>query len=102
MIEKGFIRPSASPRGAPVLFVRKKNGLMRLYIDYQQLNQVTLKNKYPFPCVDDLLDQPRGASIFSKIDLKSCYHQVRVREEDIHKMAFRTRYRHFEFMVIPF
>ena len=83
MIDKGFIRPSASPRGAPILFVQKKDGSLRLCIDYRQLNQVTIKNKYPLPRVDDLLDQLRGASVFSKIDLKSGYYQVRVREEDV-------------------
>lgn len=102
LIEKGFVRPSASPWGAPVLFVRKKDGSMRLCIDYRQLNQVTLKNKYPLPPVDDLLDQLRGASVFSKVDLKSGYHQVRVREGDIQKTAFRTRYGHYEFVVMPF
>ncbi|XP_052197391.1 uncharacterized protein LOC127804559 [Diospyros lotus] len=102
LIEKGFVLPSASPWGAPVLFVRKKDGSMRLCIDYRQLNQVTLKNKYPLPRVDDLLDQLRGASVFSKINLKSGYHQVRVREGDIQKTAFRTRYGHYEFVVMPF
>jgi len=102
LVEKGFIRLSTLPWGAPVLFVRKKDGSMRLCINYRQLNQVTLKNKYPLPRVDDLLDQLRGALIFSKIDLKSWYHQVRVREEDVQKIAFRTRYGHNEFVVIPF
>lgn len=83
LIDKGFIHPSASPWGASVLFERKKDGSMRLCIDYRQLNQVTVKNKYPLPRVDDLLDQLQGASVFSKIDLRSRYHQVRVREEDV-------------------
>ena len=83
LIEKGFIRPSSSPWGAPVLFVRKKDGSLRLCIDYRQLNQVTVKNKYPLPQVDDLLDQLQEAKVFSKIDLRSGYHQVRVRDEDI-------------------
>ncbi|XP_052181975.1 uncharacterized protein LOC127794769 [Diospyros lotus] len=94
LIEKGFVRLSASLWGAPVLFVRKKDGSMRLCVDYRQLNQVTLKNKYPLPRVDDLLDQLCGASVFSKIDLKSGYHHVRVREGDIQKTTFRTRYGH--------
>jgi len=102
MIDKGFIRMSASPWGASVLFVRKKNSSMRLCIDYRQLNQVTLKNNYPLSRVDDLLNQLWGASVFSKIDLKSIYHQVRVKEEDIQKIAFRTRYGYFEFVVMPF
>lgn len=102
LIEKGFIRPNTSPWGAPVLFVRKKDGSMRLCIDYGQLNQMTQKNKYPLPRVDDLLDQLQGASVFSKSDLRSGYHQIRVRDEDIAKTAFRTRYGHYEFTVLPF
>ena len=102
MIDKDFIRPSASSWGVSVLFVRKNDGSLRLCIDYRQLNQVTLKSKYPLLRVDDLLDQLRGASVFSKVDLKSGYHQVRVREEDIQKIAFWTRYGHYEFVVMPF
>lgn len=88
LLEKGFIRPSVSPWGAPVIFVKKKDGSLRLCIDYRQLNKVTIKNRYPLPRIDDLLDQIKGANVFSKIDLKSGYHQLRIAEADIHKTAF--------------
>jgi hypothetical protein len=102
MMDKGYIRPSVSPWGAPVLFVKNKDDILRLCIDYRKLNKVTIKNKYPLPRIDDLFDQLGGASIFSKIDLKSGYHQVRIKGEDIHKTTFRTRYGHYEFVVVPF
>ena len=102
LLDKGFIRPSTSPWGAPVLFAKKKDMTLRLYIDYKQLNRVTIKNRYPFPRIDDLFDQLRGARVYSKIDLCTSYHQLRVRETDIPKTAFRMRYRHFEFTVMPF
>jgi hypothetical protein len=93
--EKEFIRPSMSPWGAPVLFVKKKDGSLRLCTDYRELNKVTIKNKYPLPRIDDLFDQLQGARVFSKIDLQSRYHQVRIKEEDIPKTTFRTRYGHY-------
>ncbi|GKF14539.1 putative reverse transcriptase domain-containing protein [Tanacetum coccineum] len=93
--DKGFIRPSFSPWGAPVLFVKKKDGLFRMCIDYHELNKLTVKNHYPLPRIDDLFDQLQGSSIYSKIDLRSGYHQLRVREQDIPKTAFRTRYGHY-------
>jgi hypothetical protein len=102
MMDKGYIRPSVSPWGAPVLFVEKKEDTLRLCIDYRQLNKVTIKNKYPLPRIDDLFDQLGGASIFSKIDLRSGYHQVQIKGEDIHKTTFRMRYGHYEFVVVPF
>ena len=91
-----------SPWGSPILFLKKKYGTLRLRIDYRQLNKVTVKNKYPFPRIDDLFDQIIGAKVFSKIDLRSSYHQVRIKDEDIHKTTFRTRYGHYEFVVVPF
>ncbi|GJU49187.1 putative reverse transcriptase domain-containing protein [Tanacetum coccineum] len=100
--DKGFIRPSSSPWGAPVLFVKKKDGSFRMCIDYQELNKLTVKNHYPLPRIDDLFDQLQGSSVYSKIDLRLVYHQLRVREEDIPKTTFRTHYDHYEFQVMPF
>ncbi|GKA10086.1 putative reverse transcriptase domain-containing protein [Tanacetum coccineum] len=100
--DKGFIRPSSSPWGAPVLFVKKKDGSFRMCIDYRELNKLTVKNRYPLSRIDDLFDQLQGSSIYSKIDLRSGYHQLRVREQDIPKTAFRTRYGYYEFQVMPF
>ncbi|KAL5570682.1 hypothetical protein UlMin_020279 [Ulmus minor] len=102
LLDKRFIRPSHSPWGAPVLFVKKKDGTLRMCIDYRELNKVTVKNRYPLPRIDDLFDQLKGATIFSKIDLRSGYHQLKIKEEDVPKSAFRTRYGHYEFLVMPF
>ncbi|GKC67075.1 putative reverse transcriptase domain-containing protein [Tanacetum coccineum] len=100
--DKGFIRPSSSLWGAPILFVKKKDGSFQMCIDYRKLNKLTVKNHYPLPRIDDLFDQLQGSNIYSKIDIRSSYHQLRVREEHIPKTAFRTRYGHYEFQVMPF
>nr|GFC14789.1 retrotransposon protein, putative, Ty3-gypsy subclass [Tanacetum cinerariifolium] len=97
---KGFIRPSSSPWGAPVLFVKKKDGSFRMCIDYQELNKLMVKNRYPLPRINDLFNQLQGSSVYSKIYLRSGYHQLRVREEDIPKTAFRTCYGHYEFQFL--
>nr|GFC18516.1 putative reverse transcriptase domain, ribonuclease H-like domain, aspartic peptidase domain protein [Tanacetum cinerariifolium] len=100
--EKGFIRLSSSPWGAPVLFVKKNDGSFRMCIDYKELNKLTVKNRYPLSRMEDLFDQIQGSSVYSKIDLRSGYHQLRIREEDIPITAFWTRYGHFEFQVMLF
>ncbi|XP_052726148.1 uncharacterized protein LOC108322100 [Vigna angularis] len=102
LLEKQFIRPSVSPWGAPILLVKKKDGSSRLCVDYRQLNKLTIKNKYPFLRIDDLMDQLHGAQVFSKIDLRSRYHQILVKVEDVQKTAFRSRYGHYEYVVMPF
>ncbi|GBG62047.1 hypothetical protein CBR_g28523 [Chara braunii] len=102
LLEKGWIRPSSSPFGAPVLFVPKKEGELRMCIDYRGLNAITVKNAEPLPRIDDLLDRVQGCKYFSKIDLKSGYHQLEVHSDDQYKTAFRTRYGHYEFIVMPF
>ncbi|GKA05982.1 putative reverse transcriptase domain-containing protein [Tanacetum coccineum] len=102
IFDKGFIRPSSSHWGAPVLFVNKKDGSFRMCIDYRELNKLTVKNRYPLPSIDDLFDQLQGSSVYSKIDLRSSYHQLRVQEEEIPKTAFRTCYGHYEIQVMPF
>ncbi|GKC77562.1 putative nucleotidyltransferase, ribonuclease H [Tanacetum coccineum] len=99
--DKGFIQPIHSPWGAPVLFVKKDNSF-QMCIDYQELNKLTIKNRYPLPRIDDLFNQLQGSQYFSKIDLRLGYHQLRVHEADISKTAFRTQHRHFKFMVMPY
>ncbi|GJS44031.1 putative reverse transcriptase domain-containing protein [Tanacetum coccineum] len=100
--DKGFIRPSSSPWGAPVLFVKKRDESFRMCIDYRELNKLTIKNRYPLTRIDDLFDHLQGSHYFSKIDLRSRYHQLRVHEDDIPNTTFRTHYGHFEFIVMPF
>jgi hypothetical protein len=102
LMQNQVIRSSASPWGAPILLVKKKDGKLRLCVDYRELNKLTVKNKYRLPRIDDLLDQLGGAKVFSKIDLRSGYHQIRIKPEDIPKTSFRTRYGHYEYLVMPF
>jgi hypothetical protein len=102
LLEKGFIRPSSSPCGCPAIFVKKKDQTLRMCVDYRPLNEVTIKNKYPLPRIDILFDQLTGARVFFKIDLRSGYHQIRIRPEDIPKTAFTTRYGLFEYLVMSF
>ena len=102
LMNKLFVRPSTSPWGALVLFVKKNDGSLRLCIDYRELNNMTICNQYPLPRIDDLFYQLQGARVFSKIDLRSGYHQLKIRSEDVPKTSFRTRYGHYEFLVMPF
>jgi hypothetical protein len=102
LLDKGYIRPSASPWGAPIIFVPKKDATQRMCVDYRSLNEVTIKNKYPLPRVDDLFDQLKGACVFSKIDLRSGYHQLKIKATDIPKTAFITRYGLYEYTVMSF
>ena len=102
LLGMGFIRPSTSPWGASLFFSKKKDKTLQLCIDYRHLNKVTIKNRYPLLMIDELFDQLRGARVYSKIDLHTGYHQLRVKEEDIPKKAFKTRYGHFKFTVMPF
>ena len=102
LTEKGYIQPSVSPFGAPVLFVPKKDGGVRMCVDYRALNKITVHNRYPLPRIDELLDRLQGSRFFTKIDLRSGYHQIRMHPDCIQKTAFRTRYGHFEFLVLPF
>ena len=102
LLKKKFIRPSTSPWGEPVLFVKKKDGTLRMCIDYRELNKMTIKNKYPLPHIDELFDHLQGSAVYSKLDLRQGYYQLKIREADIPKTAFNSRYGHFEFVVMPF
>jgi hypothetical protein len=102
LLDKWFIHPSSSPWGAPMIFVEKKDGTQRMCVDYRALNEVTIKNKYPLPRIEDPFDQLKGARVFSKIDLRSGYHQLKIRPSDIAKIAFTTRYRLYEYTVMSF
>jgi hypothetical protein len=102
LLDKGYIRPSASPWGAPIISIPKKDGMLRMCVDYHSLNEVTIKNMYPLPRIDDLFDQLKGACVFSKIDLRSGYHQLKIRASDIPKTIFITRYSLYEYMVMSF
>lgn len=101
-LARGYIRPSISPYGAPILFARKKNGKLRICIDYRALNSLTRKNSFPLPRIDELLENPAGACYFSKLDLASGYHQIQIVEEDVPKTAFNTQYGHYEWLVMSF
>lgn len=102
ILDKGYISPSVSPWCTPILFVKKKDGTLRLCINYRQGNNVTIKSRYPLSRIDDLFDKMKGEVVFLKIDMRSSYHQVCIKEDDIHNITFQTRYKHYEFVVAPF
>jgi hypothetical protein len=102
LLDLGLICPSVSPWGAPVIFIRKKDGSWRLFIDYHQLNKATIKNQYPLPRIDDLFDQMKGVTLFSNIDFRSGYHQLQIKEDDVPKTTFKMRFGHYEFTILSF
>ena len=102
LLRNRSIKPSKSPYGAPVIFIKKKDRKLRMCIDYQALNKITIKNRFPIPLIDDLVDYLYEAKVFTKINLQSGYNQVRIHQEDIPKTAFHTRYRHYQYKVMPF
>jgi len=101
-LKKGFIRESKSLAGYPILFIKKKDGLLRLYVDYRKLNDVIIKNRYPLPNISELQDRLAKAKIFTKLDLRGAYNLIRIKEGDEWKIVFRTRYRYYEYLVMPF
>ena len=101
-MKAGFIRPSTSPFGSPVLFVKKADGSLRLCVDYRALNRVTVKNRYPLPLMTEIMDRLKGATEFTRLDIRDAFNRMRIAEGDEAKTAFLTRYRHYEYLVMPF